>query len=131
MNSSGLHAAMARSNGTTSTASTPQSDSSRVRVSMLVSVGGGVLGTQDGDGVRVEGHPDHAVDAEPVSGGPRLREHVPVPDVHAVEVADRRHRRTEVARHVVEGSPDLHGPKPIRAQPTNTATGRAPSAAAS
>ena len=33
---------------------------------------------------------------------------VPVAEVHAVEVADDDHGRAEVARHLVEGSPDLH-----------------------
>ena len=114
MNSSGDHAAISRSKPTTRIASTPAPSSSRARVGSR-SGWAGLLGPQDRHRVRVERHGHDRVDAEARGAGPCLAEHVGVPEVHAVEVADAHHGAAEVGRHVVDVSPDLHGPSLVAA----------------
>ena len=69
-----------------------------------------VLGTQHRHRVRVEGHRDQA---QPVAVGELAcpADHVAVPEVDAVEVADDDHGATEIGRHVVKGTPDTHAEK--------------------
>ena len=51
-----------------------------------------------------------ATTGEPALVGDLARpaQHVAVPEVDAVEVADGHDRAAQVGRHVVEGAPDLH-----------------------
>ena len=126
MNSSGLHAAISRSKGTTRTASTPPSTSSR---SPRVDRGQRrrrMLGPEHRDGVGVEGDrrrpcptpSSSAVVARPLQD-------VLVPEVDPVEVADRDDgrpgppgpRRT---------TPDLHGAQTTPASADEDGDGRAP-----
>ena len=134
MNSMGDQEAISRENGITKTSSTPASASSTQRRSTSVRVERGVLGPQDGHRVRVEGDRD---DLSPSRVGqlPGPTDDVAVAEVDAVEVADDHDRATEVAGHVVQGTPDPHaentsvgGSRPYEspcAGSTNTATARA------
>ena len=87
-----------------------------------------VLGPQHRHRVRVEGdrHDGQAAQRPRDLAGPA--HDVLVAEVHAVEVADRDDGPAEVAGHVVEGSPDLHGVCTTSWHPcgqTKTATGAA------
>ena len=121
-NSSGVHDAMSRSNGSASTWSAPASASSSARRSMVVSWVGACSGrsTAIGCGSKVTAT---SVQSALVGDLPRPGQHPAVPEVDAVEVADRHDGAAQVGRHLGERTPDLHGRKP-RAH-TNTATGRA------
>ena len=109
-NRSGVQPATSRVNGSTQHASTPAAASSSARRSSVVSIGGRVLGPEHRHRVRVEGdrHDRQRRARGRDLAGPA--DDVLVPEVHAVEVADRRRRvRPEVGGHLVERAPDLHG----------------------
>ena len=100
-NSSGVQPAISRVNSSTSTASRPVASS---RASRWLGVGDdlrGVLGAQHGDRVRVEGHRD-GVGADGAGLLHDRPEDGPVPEVDAVEVAERHHARAEVGRDLGE-----------------------------
>ena len=107
-----------------STWSAPTEPSSSARTSSEVSVVGACSGRSTAIGCGSKVTATTGSDAL-VGDLPGPGQHVPVPEVHPVEVPDHHGGRAEVGRDLVEGAPDLHGEKTIRGQPVKTATGRA------